>query len=827
MVKGTEVKATLTEFAQATDAAKAKAVTDAVSANDMVALRTALSDATFKDVDLTSAGIAQYKDAATDVGVANIKTVADVQNKVIYEVNVVNKVSAAVVVDTQNSNAVDELKLYDALDYGAKAGVLTDVNLANYFTGYKTAAADNSSIKSQEDIDTVAEIQAKIISPAKSALIIAADTALKDAQDNPTDQTKIDAAQAAIDKVAADFIGTVSTPSTSGTAGDLDKLNVKDTYNARLNDVRTVKTVSDAVATNDQAKILTAIQNSKFARINADYKVTYSEDLIKGDITTVAKIQTIIDTANIKEVEKVVAGANMQLDSAKVTNARTLVNTYLLDGEADAITLKGYYTDLLDLEDSIIAVVNAKTDSDLKTALVNLDTLENKLVAKYNGKTLELSDGSTNASLPVDEFDINTVKDGLLSQYRDITATTENKDKNQRKDIQAIINKGNQGVVDVAVASVKNATTSDQVLAALKSDTLALKNVKDFLADKYLAFTRTSLTDKNSVQTLVDTVNRAETVTALKAVRDYSDADADAYLKLIKAPILGLTDINDTFKDNYLAQKEMTGHEISDDTTLENPSTDLTPEVKKVQDGVVKTGNDSVQTNALGAVATACDGSDKAALLAKLQDANLALANVKAENADAYFADKALIKTNADTKAYAQAIVDTINAIVSVNAATNATEMKAALVNYVSANQGLIAKTVDTTFLNISSTSKLEVADLVLTARKAVPTTAVFADNTAVAAALGADDKNGALRTYADMFTDINALTSDSTITDVRDAIDAFKYDKFEALDVQDKLTVAETVKNALAFNDDKSLKTKFTTIAQVKAAVDAAIATK
>lgn len=216
-----------------------------------------------------------------------------------------------------------------------------------------------------------------------------------------------------------------------------------------------VKAVEDAKT---QAQLLNALKDN-FDRVNPDWIVSYASsgkgDLLNfkqnSDSAEVAfgKIQDKINTQNLNEVTPKVEAANMSLDSKKVAEARDLVTKWI-PSDKDKVTIKDWALDGLDLEDALIAVNNAKTNSALKSALTNLDKVENKFVEKYKGVT-EIKDidgnvvvNSTKVSaVNTDKFDLETVLDKNLTDYRKAIADAGLKDKNQRSDIQTIINNEN------------------------------------------------------------------------------------------------------------------------------------------------------------------------------------------------------------------------------------------------------------------------------------------------------------------------------------------------------------------------------------------------
>lgn len=216
----------------------------------------------------------------------------------------------------------------------------------------------------------------------------------------------------------------------------------EDTAKDEANDAA-VEAVLDAKT---QAQLLKALQ-ANFDVVNPAWIVEYQAAIAEGEPETVEEIQEAVYNVNLSVVGPKVDAANMSLDSVKVAEARTLVTNWVpAISEDDEVSmfagLKEQLLDLLNVEDALIAVDQAKTNSALKTALVNLDKLETELVEKYPDAGLEK------------EFFIKDVEDANLTAYRDAVKTAEVGAKNQRKDIQKIVTDANNVAVDTAKTKV-------------------------------------------------------------------------------------------------------------------------------------------------------------------------------------------------------------------------------------------------------------------------------------------------------------------------------------------------------------------------------------
>lgn len=607
-LKGTELKIALTEFADAEDAKIAKSVVDA---KDLVELRAALANPVFVDVD--NSKLAEYK-AVIDTlknAKSGLLTVKDIQDKVINEVNVTSLVKAAI---NTSSNTVDEVKLYDALSYAAKMGALKNVDLVKYKSAYEAAA----KTVTDGQIASLAEIQKNIIDPAEKSIVQAAKTAVEAAEAAPQNAELIKTAKEATAKVSDTYVETV------GEGEQAKDVLVKADLTKRIADVEDVKEVLDAVLTGDQAKILEALAKGKFERVNPEFKVAYSNastGIVVADNTKTA-IQAKVDSINLTKAQEAVVAANMSLDAKKVVAARELVNVYVLPATEGKIGTKDYCLDVLNVEDALIAVVGATTDATLKTALEKLDTLETALVEKYKESTnAEKFEGIAKDKTVENEFDIKTVNELLLTDYRKAIAAEEVVgNKNQRKDIQAIITK----TTDAKVAA------QAKVIFDLVNDPKSLDKEQP---------TKTALT------TLVKELQN------LSKIYKFEASEKEVV-------------INEDLAKEYFTKLKAV------EEGNKNAATIVT---------TVKTANDGVVAERL-ALVKATEGMDADKLLVALKDKYLAINNVIDANKDVYFkASNANFSGCSDVDAV-QAKVNELNELVEVNKAATAEEMRTALI---------------------------------------------------------------------------------------------------------------------------------------------------
>ncbi|WP_163151629.1 S-layer homology domain-containing protein [Anoxybacillus sp. MB8] len=378
--------------------------------------------------------------------------------------------------------------------------------------------------------------------------------------------------------------------------------------------------------------------------------------------------------------------------------------------------------------------------------------------------------------------------------------------------------------------AVVNATNADQLFTAVQA--LEVEGLNANLKAEYFdAFNATENKDTafNTVEKVgafVSDVNDAQLTAALDDINAAVDSDGENTLDSEKpedrAAFLGLLQrlalvVNDKDTFDYAI--------VNPDFVVDYMEALATPtpsyNVATIK-GAIETANaDAIQTrldNVAGFTADAekTDVENANALLALLQDKYLGLTNVLAANKLAYLADVELLNSAATANvASLQKAVDLINQVVVVNSASNATTLRTALVDFVNK-----AKEVDpgynaNAYLTLTSAVRLEVAQLVLNAKEEP-----FADVAAVKDAL-----QTAIATHADKLALVNGLTSGSTIVEVRDALAAYDYAPFNSYSYADQLDIAEHFKNALPFNQDGAVSPAFSTLAQINAAIDAAIA--
>jgi len=251
----------------------------------------------------------------------------------------------------------------------------------------------------------------------------------------------------------------------------VEKLKGINKAEAAKGEFEAVKTALNA-AKGNQLTII-GILNDNFEDVNSDYIIGYNEKIfddkvVKSDIEDMKAIQTAIYDVNEEKADEAYAKAFKSLKAEDVAAARVAAG-YLEDAEVatDAgITKQEFANDHLDVLDALIAVYDADSDKDLKSALVALDKLDTDLVEKYEGITIP-----EYSTFDSEDFDIDSVIDEQLSEYRAAIKAKNPGERNQRSDIQAIIDEANESVlapIIEALSAVNTATDADAMKAVIE-----------------------------------------------------------------------------------------------------------------------------------------------------------------------------------------------------------------------------------------------------------------------------------------------------------------------------------------------------------------------
>ena len=346
--------------------------------------------------------------------------------------------------------------------------------------------------------------------------------AIKDAS---TDIALYDALNAAsIASVNPDLVGAYKTAIQAAISADkatklsdiqpiIDQVNkekVEEVKEAEL-----VKALNDAKS--NDIKFLAALQ-ANFTQVNKEWFAEYKKAM-PATIIASKDVQDKINQVNETKIGAAYDKAFKSLATADIQAARELLTTYGATAGKDEFDKKGYANDSLDVLAALAKVDAATTNNTLKTALVELDALEAKLVEKYKNES---------AVTVKDEFDVKEVKEEFLADYRAAVKGAVVGSKNQRKDIATIITTvnstklaGQKAATVKAVQGIKAETTEAEVVKLLQdvqtahrtaNQEPALNKVNEAYAKAYKAAILAegklaTLTTADAINTLIGKVN--------------------------------------------------------------------------------------------------------------------------------------------------------------------------------------------------------------------------------------------------------------------------------------------------------------------------------
>ena len=477
-----------------------------------------------------------------------------------------------------------------------------------------------------------------------------------------------------------------------------------------------VKAVKDAT---NQIELYTALSNSYFSRVNADFIADYDGALDGTSETTVALVQADIDAVNMTKAVASVVAAELGLSRTDVNSASVLVAN--LKADVSPATAKKALVDRLAIQTALIVVNEANTNAKLTAALSSL------------------------AKLSI-VIDLDTVNEALLTNYRVAIAAATVVNKNAVSDIQGFITAANSAAEAVAVTNLA-AVTLVNTTTIVQFKELASK--LDVLSS---TFDATKILDAKvlGVGGYIDTIDTATITNA---------ADLEAIIVAVNAPLVAVQNV----------QTVINGTETAD------------------------------------------------TLLAALKATTLTLTNIIDANKAQYLADVADIDTATDgtnaTTAVASVaalkkVIAASNSVVELNAATTASAARTIITSFA-------LSTGNTTFVNLSTIAKLEVAELVLAAKTTagVP----FATSASVTTVIGSK-----VTAQASLVAATNAAT---TISDMDIALDGLKYAAYDTLSVVKQLEVAESFLAAFPkATVTPFAKINYTTMTAIRADVDKAI---
>ena len=572
-----------------------------------------------------------------------------------------------------------------------------------------------------------------------------------------------------------------------------------------------VQAVIDA---DTQVELWDALQSSYFTGAIVEniteYETAFTTAIAADEISVVADVQAVIDEVNAENVSaeeesavvKTVADATNQvmLLSALQNDSFVRVNSdWIADYEVENVTLAdsdtagmlalaaaNYFgeTKGADIEGIQAAVdtANATKVDEAITAATAAGVLDLEKIATAEELTnLYIEDDAEGVTLKADRLETLAEKKAVVNVT---VANTNAKLQNALNTLAGLTT-----ALDIDTVNALELTRYRTAIAAAAA------------ADKDIA---------SEIQTIITTANAAAETDAVTAVAAITAETTTTELKTL------LTTLAD--KSSFVA--DAFDAETIVDALLEDYRTAIVAAAAGDKDAaseiqtIVTTANDpAAALTVLVDGGGALDDADK--LLAALKAKTLDLSVIDA-NKDAYFTDIAAIKTAAGTDVDAvQSVIASVDAVVDVNDATTADEVRTALTIF-AAEQSI------TDYLNLSSEAKLEVAELVLEDRPA----AGFADIAAVTASVGATSAAGQMKVHADILGAVNAEDADSTISEIDAALSTVGYDAYDDLDTVTRLSVAETFLNSLPVDEDgAAVALSYETIAAIKADIDTAIA--
>ncbi|WP_153060906.1 toxin Cry1Ac domain D-VI-related protein [Metalysinibacillus jejuensis] len=446
---------------------------------------------------------------------------------------------------TAASTVVDDLKLYEALEYGVEAGLLTDVNFDKYFTTYVAtikgfATADATKL-------TATGIQTNVIDTAVQATVTNAENAViaLTAAKLPADITAAEALVAVVDEtsVYADNKGNLNV---AGVSIEVKGQNVKEALTAIVEDIKAAKIVYTVITASNpinQAKLNTALQEAGVNRAYEDYIVEYATAL--AGLTTTAdsltEIQGFIDNVNDTKATALVAAAVADLTPENVAAAEEAINRLAPDVE-------GSRTKVADLTAQLEAA---------GTATANLAAATAAVEALTNAAGDALAEG-----VGQDEIDAASVLVEALPA--DVSPATD------KADLQALVEAAQalQDVVNLAAA-----TAAVEALTNAAGDALA-EGVGQDEIDAASVLVEALPADVSPATDKADLQAAVEAAQELLDVKLINDAIANEDVATLQEIIVGIG--STTFGNLSKAQRAELGEYIINKAHSEEPVTTYT-----------------------------------------------------------------------------------------------------------------------------------------------------------------------------------------------------------------------------------------------------------
>ncbi|CDX03435.1 Hypothetical protein DPCES_3549 [Desulfitobacterium hafniense] len=570
----------------------------------------------------------------------------------------------------------------------------------------------------------------------------------------------------------------------------LDASDARTLLQARINSVQLqINGIIAAVnAANTEVKLYNALNVKPFVNVNID-NITAYDTAITGPYTTIAAIQAIIDTVNATAVDGTVSALVTAADAAVgaaeadpdglvagagsatlIATAQEAINVLPTEvPETVAIALSVSVTVKADLQGRLEAVKTVVPVLEAINQVQLLAALQNSAFVRVNEDLI----GEYDTALDGSEITITAIQTDIdnVNQIAATTAVGDAEASLLAADVaaaQVLVNNlpdlnpntAKETLLDRldvvnAVITLKMATTEAQVLAALKSEALGLTDIIDAISAEYKAEFDTivgTLAYNTDLQDVV--VNAGNSLALATAVSDivtnfvsYDETDADDQASAL-TELLRLAAVSADLNADTI-----------NSVLIEQYITDITEDINLAASGSINW--------------TTASAADKAAAI------------------------QGLINS-------ANSGLDEANRLVAVNEATTVAEMRTAL-TAVAVAEGTTA------YINLSSQAKLEVAELVLVARDAIPVTTSFTTTSDVTTAIGTAS---AART--NFLSAVNAATD---IDGMKTALDGAVFPEFQTLGDLAQVDAAESVLNVLDTLKAKTIPEEFKTITEVKAA--------
>ncbi|HHY73512.1 MAG TPA: S-layer homology domain-containing protein [Bacillus bacterium] len=570
-------------------------------------------------------------------------------------------------------------------------------------------------------------------------------------------------------------------------------------------DTAAVAAVDAVLKANNQVELYAALSSAYFKKVKSDNIAGYQKAIADADDeakNTVEKIQKIINTVNNdivtladkEDAVKEVKDAKNQLQLLNALKNFTRVNAdWITTYENGLPTLDANVEKAYDqIQTAIDAVNKTKVDEAINKAVAGLEAKDvqdaMKLVESYIKaddkekkettkadliKTLDLhaaliniTAANTNAKLQnafnayadLDkDFDKKLINDTLLKEYRTaLVAVTKAADKNEIAEIIAILEGAHTKAIDDAVAAIAkldaNATTSN-----VKA---ALQKLADVSKTTTNAFDMDTVVEASLADYLTNFVAKKDNIKSLDNVK--------TIIIDVNNPINALTKIKDELADNQVTADELYKLLKDNSLTLTNLN-----EANKEQ--YVK-ALEPIQN-----VVSTVTNENKASKVAELKD-----------------------------------IITASNAVVAINKADTVATMKSELDKFALASASMASHNEQATnYINLTTTSKLEVAELVL---KAKPTAGfVYIKDVADKMANQIDVRKER----------VDAVNKATDIVAMDKALEKLVYDAYNKLTAVQQMNVAEAFLSNFPTKtvDNKEVKVNYTTLTAIKADIDKAIA--